>query len=118
MRIRRVTAAAAASNGYMDKAGLDLSAPGQRWSKAKTPSIRASSASWATPSAPDALAANVGRVIPTFKVSALAEAEPRRAHGADSTLAFRSRMAAWMMLPSALRLMKPGSGTRSSTASW
>jgi len=35
----------------------------------------------------------------------------------DSTRAFRSRMAAWRMLPSARRLMNPGSGTRSSTIS-
>ena len=63
-------------------------------------------------------ARSVGSVIPTFMVN------DGGAHGGpthdedDSTLAFRSRMAAWMMLPSALRLMNPGSGTRSSTASW
>src|SRR5208283_450680 len=40
-----------------------------------------------------------------------------RTHRVDSTLAFRSRIAAWMMLPSARRLMNPGNGTRSSIAS-
>ena len=41
-----------------------------------------------------------------------------RLHASDSTApAFRSLIAAWRMLPSARRLMKPGRGTRSSTAS-
>ena len=116
--MRRVTAATAPSTGYIDRAGPDLWPPRQRWSKTKTPSIPARSAARATSSAAVALGSNVGSVMPTFKLLALAEPEAREAHGVDSTRAFRSRIAAWMMLPSALRLMKPGNGTRSSTVSW